>query len=247
MAHGSVAHGLLQYETGLFEQDRQTRLWVADAQRIVAGRATVAPLKDGRHRGGKALQLTAAWMREPLSEGRTGPDGRLISGGRFFEPVYARGRRTLIGGGAVVRVPMVTLATETMRASYTREGQAMDGGTLSDVNALGGYASAAWHLIGGKGRRRGTSPFRQVDVTGRFDWLGFNSTATSGQPSLSPRADHIAPLAKRTLTVGTTWHLNRWLAVHTNAMREQLVDPTGSYPLERTRLWSAVVRTQVVM
>ncbi len=57
----------------------------------------------------------------------------------------------------------------------------------------------------------------------------------------------MAPLGKRTLTLGVTWHLNRWMAVHTNAVRERVVDQLGLYPVATTPRWSAVVRSQVVM
>ena len=43
------------------------------------------------------------------------------------------------------------------------------------------------------------------------------------------------------------WHLNRWVKVQANAVREQLIDPLALLPLSATPLWSAVVRFQVAM
>jgi hypothetical protein len=246
MVHGQVIDRAVKYQAGVFEPTRQPR-WTAAGPRLFAGRITVSPLRKGRHRGSDTLQLSAAWLRRPVEEGRTSPDGHLAMGPRFFEPVYAQGVHTLVGGGAVWTVPEVTLAGEVLQASNTRTGQAIDGGNLSNLVSRGGYASGAWHLIRGKGRRRGRAPFREVDLTGRLDWLRFGSASTTDTPSRSPRADHVAPLAKRTLTLGITWRINRWMAVHTNAVRERVVDSLGLSPLAAAPIWSAVVRSQVVM
>ena len=110
-------------------------------------------------------------------------------GDRFFDPIYANGTRTLLGVGAAWHVPQVTLAGELIRAADTRLGQGIDGGDLSDLVSRGGYASAVWHVIHGKGRRRGSAPFRELDVTGRVDWLHFGSANTADQPFRNPRAD----------------------------------------------------------
>ena len=230
MVHGQVVDRAVTYQAGVFEEARQPR-WTKDGPRLFAGRITVSPLRKGRHRGSDTLQVSAAWLRRPVSEGRTSPHGNLAMGTRFFEPVYANGSQTLIGGGAAWNAPEVTVAGEVMQASDTRTGQAMSGGDLSNLVSRGGYASAAWHVIHGKGRRRGLAPFREVDLTGRWDWLHFGSANTTGAPSRSPRADHVAPLAKRTLTLGVTWRLNRWMAVHTNAVRERVRDSLGLYPV----------------
>jgi phosphate-selective porin len=247
MAHGVGADRAVRYEAGVFEHDRQARVWDAGAPRVLSGRVTVSPLKAGRHRGSDTLQLSGAWLRNPVTDGRTGPSGHFALGKRFFEPLYANGRRTLVGLGAAWQVPVMTVAGEWLQSAYTRQGQALDGGDLSDLQGRGGYASAAWHLVHGKGRRRGHAPFRELSLTGRFDWLHFESANTSDQPFRNPRADHVAPLGKRTVTAGLTWHLNRWMTVHTNAIREQVVDPLSLYPVGHTPAWSAVLRSQVEM
>ena len=246
MVHGQVADRAVKYQAGVFEEARQPR-WTKGGPRLFAGRITVSPIRKGRHRGSDTLQVSAAWLRRPVSEGRTSPNGTMVMGTRFFEPVYANGSQTLIGGGAAWTVPEVTVAGELMQASDTRTGQAMSGGDLSNLVSRGGYASAAWHVIRGKGGRRGRAPFREIDLTGRWDWLHFGSANATDTPSRSPRADHVAPLAKRTLTLGVTWRLNRWMAVHTNAVRERVVDSLGLYPVAVTPTWSAVVRSQVDM
>jgi hypothetical protein len=247
MAHGVVASRALRYETGFFERKGHGRFWSPDAARTWAGRVTLMPLRDGSRRGSDLLELAAAWRRSPLAEGRTGSEGSLVMGERFFQPLYAKGSRTLVGASAAVHVPQFTFAGELIRGSDTRAGQAIDGGDLSNLVSRGGYLSGVWHVIHGKGRRRGPAPFREMDVTGRVDWLHFGSANTADEAFRNPRAEHVAPLDKRALTVGVTWHLNRWMRVQTNAVREQFGDPLGLYPVSPTPLWSAVVRTQVVM
>ena len=64
MAHGVVANRAVRYETGLFDG---SRTWTA--------RVTVAPLPDGTRRGSDRLEVSAAWRRSPLAEGRTGSAG----------------------------------------------------------------------------------------------------------------------------------------------------------------------------
>jgi hypothetical protein len=236
MAHGVVANRAVRYETGLFDG---SRTWTA--------RVTAAPLPDGTRRGSDRLEVSAAWRRSPLDEGRTGSTGTLVMGDRFFDRIYANGSRTLLGMGAAWHVPQLTLAGELIRAADTRRGQAIDGGDLSDLLSRGGYASAVWHVIHGKGRRRGSAPFRELDVTGRVDWLHFGSANTADPPFRNPRAQHVAPIDKHTMTMGVTWHLNRWMSVQTNAVRERLLDPLAVYPVGATPLWSAVIRSQVVM
>jgi hypothetical protein len=161
--------------------------------------------------------------------------------------VYAKGTRTLVGWGAVWHVPALTIASELIRSTDTRVGQSLTGGDLSDFVTRGGYASAAWHVIHGRGRRRGPSPFRELDLTGRYDWVQFGSAGAADAASRDPRADHVAPLAKRTLTLGVSWWLNRWMAVHSNAIREQVADAAQLYPIAAGSRWTAVIRSQVVM
>jgi hypothetical protein len=246
MLHGRLADRAVRYQTGVFEDSRQPR-FAAGGPRLLSSRVVVAPLKKGDHRGAETVALSVSWLRRQVREGRSGPRGHLVTGETFYEPVYAKGTRTLVGWGAVWHVPALTIASELIRSTDTRVGQSLTGGDLSDFVTRGGYASAAWHLIHGRGRRRGPSPFRELDLTGRYDWVQFGSAGAADAPSRDPRADHVAPLAKRTLTLGVSWWLNRWMAVHSNAIREQVADAAQLYPIAAGSRWTAVIRSQVVM
>ena len=57
----------------------------------------------------------------------------------------------------------------------------------------------------------------------------------------------MAPLEKHTVTLGITWQLNRWMRVQSNVVRERLLDQLAVYPVGQLPLWSAVIRSQVVM
>jgi phosphate-selective porin len=246
MLHGQVVDRAVTYQVGAFDYTARPR-FRTDRPVMLSGRVTVAPFEQGRHRGSDTLQLSAAWLRRPLKEGQTGPEGRMVTGETFLPSVYARGTRTLVGGGAVWHIPVATIAGELMQGRDTREGQSLAGRDLSDLVTRGGYTSGAWHVVHGKGRRRGASPVRELDVTGRVDWVRFESAGSVGLPSRSPRADVVAPAGKRTVTLGVTWWLNRWMAVHTNAIRERVADPLGAYGLDTRPRWVGVVRSQVVM
>jgi len=245
MLHGRVAQRALKYEAGLFEADGTTRLWAADAVRTLASRITVAPLQDGDTRGSDALELSAAWLRSDLPEGRDGLNGHTAVGETFFRRMFVSGTRTRIGASVAWNGPRASVRSELLWSSDTRIGQGVDGSTLSDLVSTGGYVAGIWHLVD-RGSGKGDFPLRALDLTARFDRLSFGSGAAD-EPFLNPRADHVAPIGKDAWTAGINWHLNRWVKVQANAVREQLTDPLALLPLSATPWWSAVVRFQVAM
>ena len=247
MVHGRLANRLLKYEAGLFENDAAARLWTAGSPRTVAGRITVAPLTDGKTRGSDAFEVSAAVVRSDLPEGRSGLTDQLVAGEDVFRAMFVNGSRTRIGGSVALRSRHADLTGELIRSMDTRRGQAIDDGDLSDLIYTGGYVSGLWHLVPGKGRKRGPSPLRALDIGARFDRLTFGSGNQDDEPFLNPRADHVATIGKNTWTVGVNWHLNRWMKVQANTLREQLVDPLSLLPLSATPIWSTILRFQVAM
>jgi phosphate-selective porin len=86
-----------------------------------------------------------------------------------------------------------------------------------------------------------------VEVTARFETLGFGSVGSSGEPSTSARADHVRGNSDRVLTWGANWYLNRWLKIQAILIRERLHD-TSMGPLPgRTGFWSRVLRFQLTV
>ena len=246
MLHGRVAQRALKYEAGLFEADGTTRLWATTAVRTLAGRITLAPLQDGHSRGSEALEISAAWLRSDLPEGRDGLSGHTAVGETFFRRMFVSGTRTRIDASVAWNGSRASFRGELLRSNDTRIGQGVDGSTLSDLVSTGGYAAGIWHLVE-RGSGKGGFPLRALDLTARFDRLSFGSGAAADEPFLNPRADHVAPIGKDAWTAGINWHLNRWVKVQANAVREQLGDPLALLPLSDTPWWSAVVRFQVAM
>jgi phosphate-selective porin OprO/OprP len=246
MLHGRVAQRALKYEAGLFEADGTTRLWATNAVRTLAGRITLAPLQDGDSRGSEALEISAAWLRSDLPEGRDGLSGHTAVGETFFRRMFVSGTRTRIDASVAWNGSRASFRGELLRSNDTRIGQGVDGSTLSDLVSTGGYAAGIWHLVE-RGSGKGGFPLRALDLTARFDRLSFGSGAAADEPFLNPRADHVAPIGKDAWTAGINWHLNRWVKVQANAVREQLGDPLALLPLSDTPWWSAVVRFQVAM
>jgi phosphate-selective porin len=77
--------------------------------------------------------------------------------------------------------------------------------------------------------------------------LRFGSAARGDEPSTSPRADVIPDNGSRILTLGVNWHINRWLRVQANAVRESLTRPeAGPFP-DRPHFWSRLVRLQFLL
>ena len=247
MLHGRLADKAVKYEGGVFEVDAAARLWKADATRTYAGRVTIAPLADGKSRGSDALEFSAALLRSDLPEGRSSLNGHLVMGDTFFHKMFVNGIRTRMGASVAWNARRASVHGEWLRALDSRRGQAIDGGDLSDLVSTGGYAAGVWHLLARDGHRWGHAPLRGIDVTGRFDRLTYGSTATVDDAFLNPRADHVAPIGKDTWTAGVNWHVNRWVKIQANAVREQIVDPLALLPLSTAPLWSTVVRFQVAM
>jgi len=244
MVHGRLARKALKYEAGVFEADGATRLWAGNAIRTLAGRITLAPLKDKSSRGSDALEISAAMLRTDLPEGRDSPSGHTAMGQTFFRRMYVNGTSTRLGASVAWNADRASLRGEVLRSIDTRVGQGVDGSTLSDMLSTGGYLAGIWHLVPGS---KGDFPLRALDLTARVERLLFHSGATADEAFLNPRADHVAPIGRDALTGGVNWHPNRWVKVQGNVVREQVTDPLALLPLSATPLWGAVVRFQVAM
>ena len=61
----------------------------------------------------------------------------------------------------------------------------------------------------------------------RTEALDFRSTG-DGEPSNSPRADVIVPVADRAFTFGVNWYVNRYVKIQANVVRESFSDPERS-------------------
>ncbi len=240
MVHGRVANRVLRYEAGMFRFGNGVDLHAISAERTVAARLTVAPLRDGKSRGSDDLQFAVAVLQNDLPEGRSGLPGQLIMGPTFFEKMFVNGTRTRFGLSGEWHAGRTSLKGELIHSADTRRGQALDNGDLSDLIAQGWYLSAVRTVV--KTRRLG-----DLDVAARFDRIAFGSANTTDEPFLNPRAEHVAPIGKDAWTFGTTWLVNRWVKVMANTSREQVVDSLQLLSTSGTPIWTTVLRFQVAM
>jgi len=246
MAHGRLADRMLKYEVGLFKHTDSVEVPVdgnrADATSgvgTIAGRVTLAPVRDDDEGTTRDLAFGVAFARNTMPEGLYGIIGRALDGKRFFERMYVNGARTRLGVESLWSAGPFTLKGELLQLTDERTQQATTGGDLSNLIVRGAYVTGTWRVVGDSGRKGSA-----VDVSARFDRLAFTSANTSDEAFTNPRADHVAPLSQRAWTFGATWAVNRWVRVQVNAIREQLIDPLGVRDLAPIALWTTTMRLQ---
>lgn len=241
MVHGRVADQALQYEAAVLRSDTSLRFWQGDTTRSTAGRLVIAPLRDGKSRGSKTLELSVAALQGTTLPGRNSATGELVMGRRFFEPMFVDGALRRLSAAAEWNGRRFSARGEALRSAQQRRGQALDGGDLSDLIASGWYTSGTWHAI--RGRKR----LGRLDLAVRLDRLSFGSANQSDTPFLNPRADHVASVGRQALTLGANLFASRWVKVQVNTVREHLRDPLRVLPIGPGPIWSTEVRLQIVM
>ena len=241
---GVMVHGrptdIVKYEVGVFRRSDGFAL-PFDGHRLglVAGRVTVAPVRDDKDGFTRDLELGVAVARSAVPEGLYGVVGHASDGDRFFEHMYVNGARMRLGLNGLWTAGRLTLKGELLQLTDERQQQSITGEDLSNLVTRGAYVSGIWRAYGKHGRKK-----MAIDVEARFDRLSFSSGNATDEAFTNPRADHIAPLSQRTWTFGATWIVNRWVRVQTNAIREELVDPLGVRDLAPTAPWTALARLQ---
>jgi phosphate-selective porin len=238
MAHGRGLRRLFEYEVGVFRLDRPpVQPFVvdpADRLTLTSARVTVTP-------GNASLGL--AFTESRLPEGVHGSTPHFVDGGLLSsEEFYVNGRRRRLGVEGRWTAGRLSVKGELIRQADSREGEAVTGGHLSDLVVDGGYVSGLWRLVGSPRRARGS-----VDAGVRFDRLGFGSANAADAPSLSPRADNVAPLRQDTWTFGASWRVSRWVKVQINGIRESFVDEAGVRPEIPRARWRSLARLQFAM
>jgi phosphate-selective porin OprO/OprP len=264
MVHGELA-GILAYRTGVFAHDgdaaRFDEAFVADHFEDVragdgawAGRVIVSPW--GRTRGPlRRLEAAAGMTLTTMDEGLFGVEGRTLSGYRFAERVYVRGRRTRYGVDGSWAPGPVSVQAEYIRLRDDRNGQGLGNVDLSDAVAQGWYVSAAWNVTGERSAQE-SSPRRPlfrggigaVELAARIESLRFGSAGPGGEPPFAnPRAANILQNRDRILTLGVNWYPNRWGRVMINVTREHLGDPGRTPVTGRSTFWGTACRLQFAL
>lgn len=256
MVHGQFADGIIAYATGLFRSDGDNS-HVGDspgAGSTWAGRVVVAPLARKRRRW-RSLEAGAAVATGTVPEGLNSLTGRTLSGHRFFEPVYVKGRRVRLGVDGGWEPGPFSVQAEYIRVNDQRNGQGLGDVDLTDAVSQGWYLSGTWALTGER-KAGGIEPRRPLfqggigalELAARIETLRFGSSAEGDEPPFSnPRAANLLENRDRILTLGVNWYLNQFGRVSFNATREDIKDPARSPALDRARFWGAALRLQFVL
>jgi phosphate-selective porin len=238
MLHGRGLRRLLEYEFGVFRlAEPPVSPFVmggADSPMLIAGRMTVTP---------GTASIGIAFTESRLLEGFHGLSGHFDDDGLLSsEDFYVNGRRRRLGIEGRWRTGRLTLKGEFLRQADSRAGESVSNTDLSDLVVDGGYVSGLWRVVGSPRRAR-----RALDVAVRIESLGFHSADESDAPSLSPRAENIAPIRQRALTFGANWLVTRWVKVQFNATRKSFVDEAGIRPEIPEARWRSLLRFQLSM
>ena len=243
--HGRVLKNIVTYETGIFRHDGDNAQPSASARVFggptIALRATAEPFRDSTSKF-KSLQVGGAVAFANLPLGFPAVRARTVFGASFYNSdVWVQGRRQRTGLEARWRPGRWSLQSEYIRVSDERRGQSVENGDLSPLVAHGWYLSATRALTGKRSR------FGVVEVASRYETLRFGSNGLAGEPSTSARADVVAGNTDRAVTLGVNWHLNKWIKVQMNLVREDIERPSIGPSPDQAAFWSRVFRLQLTM
>jgi phosphate-selective porin len=261
MVRGRVWHRRVGYEVGVFGGGAS----IAEAERGVARHAgrtmavrvsttpfakakgTISGLLADLHGG---FAVTSGPVRADAGALR----GRMVFGEEFFPASFAvEGRRRRSAAEARWRVGPASVTAEYIRMAEERRGQSVTGGDLAPLVGAGWYVSGTWALTGedkARGLERPRTPLFHggvgaVELAARVERIGFGSRGT-GLVSMSPRAERVAPASDTLVTCGVNWHLNRWIKIQGNVIREDVRSAGGTGP-RRPVSWGRVFRLQFAL
>ena len=243
--HGRVLKNVLTYEAGVFGHDGDNARPSA-SERVFGGPTVAARIVAAPFRGSTSvfanLQFGGAISGTNLPLGFPAVRARTVFGASFFDSkVWVKGRRQRTGLEARWRPGRVSLQSEYIRLTDERRGQSVEDGDLSPLVAHGWYVSGTYALTRKRNR------FGVVEVGARYETLSFGSTGSNGEPSTSARADVVLGNAHRAVTAGINWHINRWVKVQANVVREDIKRPSLGPSPEHAGFWSRVFRLQITI
>ena len=258
MLHGHLARRTLGYEVGIFAHDGDNARPAGGTRvfggRTIAGRATFEPFRRSKS-AMSDLQVGMAFTRSPLPEGFPALRGRSVLGVSFFDSdLWVQGGRRRAGVQARWRPGPFSVTSEYIRVSDDRRGQSRVGADLPPFLARGWYVSGTWVVAGAPGSASAAKPsrplfhggFGSIQLAMRLERLSLGGVLGTGSPSTSPRAESVLGNRETAVTAGVTWHLNRWIAVRGNLVREE-IGVAARDPLPYLRVWSRLIRFQLAI
>jgi phosphate-selective porin len=258
LLHGRVARRTLGYEIGMFAHDGDnarpkggTRVF---GGRTLAGRVTLEPFRHSKSTMSD-VQVAVAFTRSSLPEGFPAVRGRSVLGVSFFDSdVWVEGNRRRDGMHVRWRPGPFSVASEYIRVSDDRRSQSQAGTDLPPFLARGWYVSGSWVVAGATGAASADHPrrplfqggFGSIQVAMRLEHLSLGSAPGTDSPSTSPRADVVLGNRETALTMGATWHPNRWITVEGNLIREE-IGAASVAAVPHLRVWSRLIRCQLAI
>jgi phosphate-selective porin len=238
MLHGKIFKSRVAYEAGMFSRDGENARPSKDTRvgggPTAAARFVVQPFRAST-RSIASLQVGAATTSTTLPAGLPGVRAKTVFGATFFDSdVWVQGRRQRTGLEAQWRPGPFSVQAEYIRLSDERRGQAIDDSNLSPLIARGWYVSGTY--------RRG-----RIEAASRFETLTFGDISGNPDANTSSRAELVLGNFDRALTFGVNYHMNRWVKVQANLIREQLHDPSMGPLPTRPSFWSRALRIQVTL
>lgn len=243
--HGRLLKNVVSYEAGIFGNDGDNAR-PSNSARVFGKRTFAARVLAHPFRGSKSplstLQIGGAISGTDVPVGFPAVRARTVFGVSFYDSdVWVRGRRQRTGLEARWQPGRVSVQSEYIRLTDERRGQSVEDGDLSPLVAHG------WYVSGTYGFTRKRNRYGRIEAAARYETLSFGSRGGSGERSTSARADAVLGNNDRVTTLGLNWHVNRWVKVQTNLIREDIGRPSmGPLPV-RPSFWSRAFRLQLTL
>jgi phosphate-selective porin len=239
--HGRGLKGFLAYEGGVFRHDgdnaRPSHGVRVYGEQMTAGRVAVYPFQKrarlGELRVGGALSSTNLPLGFPAVRAKT------VFGASFFDSdMWVKGRRQRSALEVRWRGYRTTVQSEYIRLTDERRGQGMEDNDLSSLLAHGWYLSGMYALTGKH------SKVGRVELAARLETFKFGTKTPGLEWSSSARPETQLGNADQIATFGTNWHINRWMKIQVNLIREAIQRPAMGPLPDRSAFWSRAFRLQ---
>jgi phosphate-selective porin OprO/OprP len=243
--HGRVLKNVVTYDAGVFGNDGDNAR-PSNSARVFGNRTFAARVLARPFRGAKSmladLQFGGAISGTDVPLGFPAVRARTVFGESFYDSdVWVRGRRQRTGLEARWQPGRVSIQSEYIRLTDERRGQSVEDGDLSPLIAQGWYVSGTYSVTRKRNR------YGRVEAAARYETMSFGSKGGVGEPSTSVRADVVLGNIDRVTTLGANWHVNKWVKVQANLIREDIGRPSMGPMPGRASFWSRAFRLQLTL
>ncbi len=243
--HGRVLKNMVLYEAGVFGNDG-VNARPSNSTRVFGKRTWAARVQTHPFRTSKSplasVQIGAAMSGTDVPLGFPAVRARTVFGASFYDSdLWVQGHRQRTGLEARWQPGRVSIQSEYIRLTDERRGQSVEDGDLSPLLARGWYVSGTYAFTRKRNR------YGRIEGAARYETLSFGSKGRAGEPSKSSRADAVLGNIDRVTTLGVNWHVNRWVKVQANLIREDIGRPAMGPLPERSSFWSRVFRLQLTL